>query len=205
MSPHDSPLRKTIRIDDPSGELRFHLKKITAALRKIARCTLAVEHVYRLRLRLVNPLIERSFESRLAPFECAFLADRHSSVIIAAKKKQKLFEWRRFEGTSGKNEESGRSSSRPHFQLLFRSARTRRPRLIYFTPASCRAGRWALTRKDSLRSKAIRKTTTAPPADIHRVISRPYLSARVPAKMGVSVAPKISAARVASPIAVAAN
>src|SRR5713226_3068527 len=87
------PLRKTIHINDSSGELRFHLKKITAAPGKIARCTPAVEHVYRLRLRLVNPLIEQSFESRLAPFECAFLADRHSSVIIAAKKKQKLFEW----------------------------------------------------------------------------------------------------------------
>jgi len=42
-------------------EFRFHPKKITAAAREIGRCTPAEEHVYRLRLPLVNLLIEQSF------------------------------------------------------------------------------------------------------------------------------------------------
>jgi hypothetical protein len=42
-----------------------------------------------------------------------------------------------------------------------------------------------------------------PAADIHRQTPSPYLPARVPARVGAAVAPKISPTSVTNPIAVA--
>src|ERR1039458_8985880 len=57
----------------------------------------------------------------------------------------------------------------------------------------------------SLRHSATTNSTAIPPADISRGMRSPNLSAIAPLRGGATVAPMISPAQVASPIAVAEN